>query len=198
MKVIGLTGGIASGKSTVSRFLAQLGAEIIDADILARQVVQPGEKAYTKIVQTFGSIILLDDKNIDRKALANVVFASPEKLQKLNAIIHPEVIDRTKKILQEMKQAGKKVSVIDAPLLIEAGMTFLADEVWLVSVKPEIQLERATSRDKMTNADAKARIAAQMSLVEKENYVDRIIDNSHTPMETYEVVKRNYKEFISE
>ena len=198
MKIIGLTGGIASGKSTVSRFLVKLGAAIIDADVLARQVVQPGEKAYTKIVQTFGNSIVLNDKHIDRKALAKIVFGNPEQLQKLNAIVHPEVIDKTKRMLQELKLSGEKVAVIDAPLLIEAGMTFLADEVWLVSVRPEIQLQRLVKRDETTIIEAQARVKAQMPLAEKLPYSNRIIDNSQTLTETYQVVKQYFKELISE
>lgn len=194
MKVIGLTGGIASGKSTVSGFLTQLGASIIDADVLARKVVEPGEKAYTKIVQTFGSSVLSSDKTVDRKALANLVFSCPDKLDLLNKIIHPEVINKTQELLQRFEQEGVKVAVIDAPLLIEAGMTHLADEVWLVSVDPEIQLDRAVLRDKATRSHTKARISAQMSLADKERYAYRIINNSGTTEDIYKIVEQYYSE----
>ena len=198
MKVIGLTGGIASGKSTVSKYLASLGAEIIDADKIARDVVMPGEKAYTEIVKVFGNGVLLPDKTLDRKKLAQRVFGDVNYLKVLNSIVHPEVIRKTHELLEEAKAKGKKVAVIDAPLLIEADMTSLVDETWVVIVNPDIQLERAVERDKTNPEAIKARIASQMPQDEKIKYATRIINNSGTIEETFAQVKKYYSEISSE
>ncbi|HNU80250.1 MAG TPA: dephospho-CoA kinase, partial [Bacillota bacterium] len=116
--VIGLTGGIASGKSTVSAKLKELGAAVIDADLLARDVVRKGEIAYNKIVQCFGADILLPGGDIDRKKLGDIVFSDKEKLELLNSITHPEIINRMKERIQELKAEGAKVIVVDAAILI--------------------------------------------------------------------------------
>ena len=198
MKIIGLTGGIASGKSTVSAYLLSLGAKIIDADVLARKVVQPGEKAYTKIVKLFGEDILAVDKTLDRKKLAGKVFADELFLKKLNQIIHPEVIFETKRLLSQAEQQGIKIVFIDAPLLIEAEMTDLVDDIWVVAIDTKEQLERAMKRDNSRADEIQARIAAQMSLEDKKRFASLIIDNSGTIADTYRQVDKYYKELISE
>jgi len=179
MRIIGLTGGIASGKSTVSRMLESLGCIIIDADIIARKVVEPGTTVLKKIVQQFGDSILKKDGTLNRKALGNIVFNDTAKLKVLNDITHPEI---KKMILKEIdkirKEKNDSIVVVDAAVLIESGMDELVDEVWLVYVDYPTQLRRLMKRDFITEAQAHARIKSQMTLEEKIKRSDKIIDNT--------------------
>ena len=185
--VIGLTGGIASGKSTVSAKLKELGAAVIDADLLARDVVRKGEIAYNKIVQCFGADILLPGGDIDRKKLGNIVFSDKEKLALLNSITHPEIINRMKERIQELKAEGAKVIVVDAAILIEMGLHKYVDSVWVLSVDRETQLKRLVERDKFNYREAENRINSQFTNEVRKKYADVVIDNSK-PIE--EVEKR--------
>ena len=185
--VIGLTGGIASGKSTVSAKLKELGAAVIDADLLARDVVRKGEIAYNKIVQCFGEDILLPGGDIDRKKLGNIVFSDKEKLELLNSITHPEIINRMKERIQELKAEGAKVIVVDAAILIEMGLHKYVDSVWVLSVDRETQLKRLAERDKYDYREAENRINSQFTNEVRKKYADVVIDNSK-PIE--EVEKR--------
>jgi len=185
--VIGLTGGIASGKSTVSAKLKELGAAVIDADLLARDVVRKGEIAYNKIVQCFGADILLPGGDIDRKKLGNIVFSDKEKLALLNSITHPEIINRMKERIQELKAEGAKVIVVDAAILIEMGLHKYVDSVWVLSVDRETQLKRLAERDKYDYREAENRINSQFTDEVRKKYADVVIDNSK-PIE--EVEKR--------
>ncbi|HOE57773.1 MAG TPA: dephospho-CoA kinase, partial [Bacillota bacterium] len=145
--VIGLTGGIASGKSTVSAKLKELGAAIIDVDILARSVVSKGEIAYNRIIQCFGESILLPNGEINRKRLGSIVFSDKKKLALLNGITHPEIISRVKERIRELKTAGNSVIVVDAAILIEMGLYKYVDSVWVVAADREIQIKRLIERD---------------------------------------------------
>jgi len=185
--VIGLTGGIASGKSTVSAKLKEFGAAVIDADLLARDVVRKGEIAYNKIVQCFGEDILLPGGDIDRKKLGNIVFSDKEKLALLNSITHPEIINRMKERIQELKAEGAKVIVVDAAILIEMGLHKYVDSVWVLSVDRETQLKRLVERDKFNYREAENRINSQFTNEVRKKYADVVIDNSK-PIE--EVEKR--------
>ena len=185
--VIGLTGGIASGKSTVSAKLKELGAAVIDADLLARDVVRKGEIAYNRIVQCFGEDILLPGGDIDRKKLGNIVFSDKEKLALLNSITHPEIINRMKERIQELKAEGAKVIVVDAAILIEMGLHKYVDSVWVLSVDRETQLKRLVERDKFNYREAENRINSQFTNEVRKKYADVVIDNSK-PIE--EVEKR--------
>ena len=185
--VIGLTGGIASGKSTVSAKLKELGAAVIDADLLARDVVRKGEIAYNKIVQCFGADILLPVGDIDRKKLGDIVFSDKEKLELLNSITHPEIINRMKERIQELKAEGAKVIVVDAAILIEMGLHKYVDSVWVLSVDRETQLKRLVERDKFNYREAENRINSQFTNEVRKKYADVVIDNSK-PIE--EVEKR--------
>lgn len=176
--VIGLTGGIASGKSTVSSKLKELGAAIIDVDMLARGVVSKGEIAYNRIVQCFGEDILLPSGEINRKKLGKIVFSDKEKLALLNSITHPEIIARVRDKIQELKAAGEKVIVIDAAILIEMGLHKLADSIWVVVVDRETQIKRLIERDKFDYKEAENRINSQFSNEERVKYADVIIDNN--------------------
>ncbi|MDI6601132.1 MAG: dephospho-CoA kinase [Thermoanaerobacteraceae bacterium] len=179
MKVIGLTGGIASGKSTVSNILKGLGAYIIDADEISREIIKKGSEAWKEIVDYFGSDILLPNGEIDRKKLGNIVFADKEKLDKLNAITHPRIIKRITEIIEKEKKKGKeKAVVLDAAILVEMGLQSMVDEIWVVSVDKDMQIKRLIERDKLSYENAINRIRVQMPLSEKVKYADYVIDNS--------------------
>lgn len=154
---IGLTGQIASGKSTVSAYLQQKGATIIDADLLAREVVLPGKPAHNAIKAYFGIEYFYADGTLDRKKLGARVFSDPEALQQLNEITHPRVIEET---LVQMKEK-EGIFVIDAPLLLQAGMDVLCDEVWIVRAAKSVRLQRIMQRDGLDNRQAEARIRSQ-------------------------------------
>lgn len=178
MIMLGLTGGIASGKSTVAKMLARRGAYIIDADRIARQVVEPGEKAWKQIATYFGNDFLLPGGAIARGKLAACVFADKEKRKKLEEITHPEILARVRENLEAARAAGCRVAVLDVPLMIETGWTNMVDRLWLVYVDREVQKARLMSRDNLTAEEAELRLAAQMPLAAKRKYADVIIDNS--------------------
>lgn len=179
MRIIGLTGGIASGKSSVSKMLSDLGAAIIDADVIARDVVQPGQKVFQKIIEEFGDNILKADGTIDRKKLGYLVFNDRDKLNMLNSITHPEIIRIIEERVEDIRTEGKyDVIVIDAPLLLESGMKTMVDEVWLVFADMDTQLKRLMLRDRLDIDTARDRIMSQMPMEEKIKLSHRIIDNS--------------------
>lgn len=176
--IIGLTGGIASGKSTVSNMIKEYDIPIVDADIIAREVVEIGEEAYTKIVETFGDDILQPDQSLDRVKLGSVIFQDPAKRQVLNAIVHPAV---RKKMLQQKEQyikEGYETIVLDIPLLFESKLTSFVDKVLLVFVDQDIQIARLKDRNHLSDDDAKLRISSQMSLYHKVTLADEVINNN--------------------
>lgn len=175
--IIGLTGGIASGKSTVSKVLKDLGAYIIDADIIARKVVVKGRKAYNKIVQSFGEEILLENGELNRKKLGDIVFSDKDKLDLLNRITHPEIISGIDEEISSVKANGYTVIVLDAAILLELGLQNMVDSVWLVIVSQETQVKRLMERDKLTVEEAKSRINSQLKNEEKIKYANQIINN---------------------
>ncbi len=177
-KIIGVTGGIASGKSSVSKWLISKGYPVIDADIAARKVVEPGMPALEEIKNVFGQDICLSDGTLDRKKLGSIVFTNSDKRQQLNQIVHPAVrkwmLEETEKALHE----GKDLVFMDIPLLFESNLTHMVEGVILVYVKPEIQLKRLMARDHFTEEEALARIHAQMPIDDKKELADYIVDNS--------------------
>ncbi|MDI9569089.1 MAG: dephospho-CoA kinase [Bacillota bacterium] len=193
MRVIGLTGGIATGKSTVSRMLAEKGLPIVDADLIAREVVEPGKPAYREIVQTFGGEILQADGTLNRKLLGKLVFGDPARLQTLNQITHPRIREEIEGRLQALRDKGTELAVLDAPLLIEANLQPLVDEVWVVTCPRELQIKRLQERDNLSVPEAEGRIKAQMPLEEKIKYAQRVIDNSrdiaHTRRQVQELLR---------
>ncbi|NPV89690.1 MAG: dephospho-CoA kinase [Firmicutes bacterium] len=190
MKIIGLTGGIASGKSTVSQYLRELGAHIIDADIVARQIVEPGEPAWRDIIEYFGPEVKSPDGRIDRVRLGEKVFADPASREALNRMTHPRVHQRTLEMIDEIRRGDPEgVVVLDVPLLIESGMVPMVDEVWLVAVDAETQVDRLVRRDPLNKEQAALRVRSQMSLEEKKRYATRIIDNQGTAEEARAQVK---------
>ena len=189
MMVIGLTGGIASGKSTISDMLRELGAAVIDADLVSRDVVSQGSNAYNRIIESFGEDILLEDGEINRKLLGNIVFSDEEKLKLLNEITHPEIIENVNAAIEALRKQQKKVVVVDAAILIEMGLNKHVDCVWLVLANRETQLKRVMERDNLSNEDAWNRINAQMSNEERLQYADAIIDTTHPVDEVRNRVK---------
>lgn len=195
MSVIGLTGGIASGKSLVSATLRQLGAKVVDADEVARLVVEPGTVGLAEIRQVFGDAILNPDGSLNRKTLGNIVFADPDKLKRLNEITHPQIYKYFKNEIDNFhKHRDYPALILDVPLLIEAGFHRLADEVWLVVVPKEVQVNRVMERDGVSREQALQRISSQMSVEEKQKYADVIIDNSGSTESTRQKVVELWKQ----
>lgn len=199
MRIIGLTGGIASGKSTVSGILKSLGAVVIDADQVAREVVEPGKPAWQEIVQDFGPAVLNPDGTLNRKQLSQLVFRDGEKLRRLNAITHPRVIEHFRQRLQWLRaNRPDAVVVLDVPLLFESGMDAMADEVWVVWVDQEIEMQRLMMRDGITHEEAEARVAAQLPLEEKVRRADRVIDNTRSLQETIAQTEALYRQAVAD
>ncbi len=179
--VIGLTGNIACGKSLVLRTLAELGAETIDADLVAREVMSQGSPVLEEVARAFGPEIINPDGSLDRRALARIVFSDPEQLARLEAIVHPPVVEL---IRQRVAESRSPVVVIDAIKLFEAGLARDCDEVWVVTCTPGQQLARLMARDRISEEEALLRIRAQPPQEEKVRRADRVIDNSGTMEDT--------------
>jgi len=194
MRLIGLTGGIASGKSLVSRQLQRLGAIVIDADQIARDVVQPGSPGLEMITHEFGKSFIGSDGGLDRKAMGLLVFNDPQALKRLNRITHPLILAETEKRLQKYRSEQGCVVVLDAPLLLETGLDRSVDEVWVVVVDQQTQIKRLMARDHLTEQDALCRILTQMPPEEKIRRANRVIDNRGTPEETMRQVEEAWSE----
>ena len=178
---IGLTGGIASGKSTVLTYFKDKGIPYIDADIVAREGVEPGTEGLKAIVDTFGSHVLQDDGTLNREALGAIVFHNEEKRQLLNSCLKIHIRNRIMELTSQYEQGNTPILIYDIPLLIEGEWYTMMDEVWLVYVNETTQIERLMSRNGYTREDAIARINSQMRLDDKRAYADVIIDNNGTP-----------------
>ena len=178
---IGLTGGIASGKSTVLTYFKDKGIPYIDADIVAREVVEPGNEGLKAIVDTFGSHVLQDDGTLNREALGAIVFHNEEKRQLLNSCLKTHIRNRIMELTSQYEQGNTPILIYDIPLLIEGEWYTMMDEVWLVYVNEMTQIERLMSRNGYTREDALARINSQMRLDDKRAYADIIVDNNGTP-----------------
>lgn len=191
-KIIGITGGIATGKSTVTNFLIDKGYKVIDADKIAREVVEKGEIAYDEIVNYFGNNILKKDGSIDRKKLGEIIFNDQNKRTKLNSIVHPQVIKKIKENIN-LYSKNNNILFVDIPLLIEKVEYFkdnnlVFNEIWLVYLKEEEQIKRLIKRDKISLNDSKKRINAQMPIKLKKKYADKIIDNNKDKDYLYEQI----------
>lgn len=181
---LGLTGGIACGKSTVLAMFAKRGIPTVDADVLARRVVEPGEPAWREIVERFGADLLLPDGRIDRKRLGALVFSDEAARRDLNRIVHPRVRAAMWREVEEIERRGAKLVVCDVPLLFESGLEDRFDAVMVVYVPPEEQLRRLMARNGLTREEALARIRAQMPIEEKRRRADYVIDNSGSLADT--------------
>ena len=180
MVVIGLTGGIASGKSTAARYLADKGAHMIDADKLGHRVYEAGRPAFDQVVATFGKDVVGDDGEIDRRALGGKVFGSPEQLQRLTDIAWPGILAMAKAEIEQARNSGAAFVVLEAAVLLEANWQSDVDEVWVVTVEPEVAIIRAATRDGVDEAAVQARIDAQLSNAERVAVADVVIDNGGT------------------
>ncbi len=189
-RVIGITGGIASGKSSVSTFIRELGFSVIDADVVAREVVEPGEEAYHEIVKEFGESILMPEGDINRAALGDLIFHNEDKRLKLNSIVHPAVRKRMRELAEKAFQDGAETVFMDIPLLFESKLTFMVEKTLLVYVDEEIQLARLMKRNNLSEKDALARIASQMPLKEKKALAEAVVDNNGDLEETKEQVRQ--------
>lgn len=176
--IIGLTGGIASGKSTVSNMIKNLGITVIDADIEARLAVEIGEEAYHKIVTHFGQSVLLEDGAINRAKLGEIIFNNEQERMVLNGIVHPAVRKRMAEKQEAAISRGESLIVMDIPLLFESKLTNIVDRILLVYVDEEIQLQRLMERNQYTKEEALSRMRSQMSLSEKKALADAVIDNN--------------------
>jgi dephospho-CoA kinase len=182
--VVGLTGGIASGKSTVSSILIEKGITVIDADIEARLAVEKGEEAFYKIISHFGEEVQLADGSIDRGKLGSIIFHNEEKRMILNNIVHPAVRKRMIGKKEKAIANGEKLIIMDIPLLFESNLTSMVDRTLLVYVDETIQLERLMKRNQLSKVDAIARIRSQMPLEEKIQLADAVINNNGTIEDT--------------
>ncbi len=199
MIVAGLTGGVASGKSLVARKLKELGATIIDADLIAREVLRPGEQTFDEVVKNFGREILTTGEEIDRKKLGDIVFNNKEKRELLNSITHPRIRERMMARLEELKNspgddsAVRRVVVLDIPLLIESKLEDKVDCVIVVYADDDIRLRRLMQRDALTEAEALARINSQIPLKDKLKTADYIINNNAASSESLKETQLLYE-----
>jgi dephospho-CoA kinase len=192
MIIVGLTGGVGTGKSTVTNFFRELGAYIIDWDELAREVTRPHLKAWKEIVEYFGRDILNEDLSINRQKLAEIVFSDKEKVTKLNQIVHPEVFREDERITNEIKNLDFNALIIkDIPLLFEVARPISVDKVVVVSASEQTQLRRLEKKG-MSRKDAENRIRSQLPLEEKIKSADFVINNDGPPEETKRQVEKIY------
>lgn len=194
MKIVGLTGGVASGKTTVANMFRELGAKIIDADELARSAVERGTEAFQKIVKEFGTDFLDNSGTLDRKKLGKYVFSDPERKEKLEKIVHPVVGKMLMDSIESEREKGTEILILDIPLLFENNMQMWIRPVILVYVNEETQLERLMKREKITEDEARNIIKSQMPLEEKKNLADFIIDNNNDLINTFNQVKMIWQE----
>ena len=179
LKIVGLTGGIGSGKSTAARILRDLGAHVIDADQVGHDVYRPDSEGWRRVVESFGPEIVADDGTIDRKRLGALVFADRSRLDQLNAIVHPLIRAVIQERIAELREAGLTAPIIvEAAVLIEAGWFTLVDEVWLITADPEVVYERVAAQRGLDRAAVEARVRAQIGNDERRRHAAVVIDNS--------------------
>ncbi|PAQ16621.1 dephospho-CoA kinase [Bacillaceae bacterium SAOS 7] len=188
--IIGLTGGIASGKSTVSQMLKEKGFTIVDADVAARAVVELGQPALTQIIETFGEGILQEDGSLDRLKLGKRIFNNEVERKKLNSIVHPAVRQFMLAEKEAAIEAGKKTIIMDIPLLFESQLTWMVEKVIVVYVNEDTQLHRLMARNDFDEATAKSRITSQLNLGDKATQADAVINNNGTLEETKEQLEQ--------
>ncbi len=199
MVLVGLTGGLASGKTTVAKLFQQCGAEIIDADQVARAVVQPGRAAWKDLVAAFGKNILHADRTLNREALAARVFRSPKQLKILNRIVHPRVAREQARLTRLItKECPDAVIMYDAALLIEAKAHERMDRVLLVTADRTTQIARACQRDGLSRQEALARMRGQMPLSQKKRFADDLIDGTLSPEQLRRIIRHLYRDLSAQ
>lgn len=177
MKIIGLTGTIGSGKSTVSEYIKRRGYSVIDADQVAKELTRPGREGYQKIRSLFGDEFLDEGREIDRKKLGKFVFADKKRVELLNRTLHPMILSVIAAEIKDHEKTGEKIIFLDAPLLIESGMKDLVDQIILITTEKEKLLQRIIRRDKISEEQARAIMEHQMNVEEKREFADVVIDN---------------------
>ena len=197
MRVIGLTGGIAGGKSLVSQQLVERGAVVIDADKLGHEAYRKGSETFRAVVEAFGEEVIGGDGEIDRKALGAKVFAEPEARRRLEAIVWPAMRSMMEERLAELRAKHTSVAVLEAALLIEADWLPLVDEVWLVTASPETVRQRLAERNGMTAEQAGSRVRAQLSNEERRAYADVVIENDGSLEELHRAVDESWSKLGS-
>ena len=198
MLVIGLTGGFGSGKSTVAGMLRELGARVLDADKVGHQLYQPGTPVFEEVVQAFSRGILNQEGEVDREKLARKVFGNPEALRKLNAITHPRIAQRVEAVLEGGRREGVKVAVLEAALLLEAGLTSQVDQVWVTQASEARVKERLRASRGLAGEEIEARLACQMPVEEKAKRARVVIDTDGTLAQVREEVERLWQKLVSE
>lgn len=194
MHVIGLTGGIASGKSTVTRFFKDRDVPVIDADILGHRTYDPGTETFAAVVKAFGDDLVAADGTIDRRVLGGKVFGKPDELKRLTDIVWPGIRRLASEALSEFEAGGNALVVLEAAVLFEAGWEDLADEVWVVVVEPDLAVQRLASRNGLDEAAARARIDSQLSNAERTARADVVITNNGTLEELEANIQRAWDE----
>lgn len=193
MKAIAITGSIATGKSTVSKYLIQQGYPVIDTDIISRIVVEKGTIGLERLKENFGEGIIQEDGTLNRKALSNIVFNDAASKEKLNQILHPLISKESKVRMAAYKEEGHSLIFVDIPLYYEVDIDIPTDAVWLVYVSPDIQLERLMKRNLMGEEEARQLISNQISIEDKAKWSEIVIDNSNTPEETHKQIDQLLK-----
>jgi dephospho-CoA kinase len=186
--VVGLTGGYASGKSEVAKILRDLDIPVIDADEISREILAVGTPAWNDVKDTFGDDVFYRDGTLNRKRLGRIVFSDQFRREELESITHPRIIEVIRRRLNELRDMQAALVVIDAPLLIETGLTSMVDSVWVVYAKEDTQIGRAMVRDRLSQREAELRVRSQMPLDDKVKWADIIIDNTGTIEDTREQV----------
>ena len=195
--VIGLTGGIGTGKSTVTQMLEELGGAVIDADKVGHQIYLPDLPAWCEIVDTFGPSILNPDRTIDRQTLGKLVFADPEALRTLNRIVHPKMFDRMLELIADMRARGwMKAIVVEAAVLIEANWLALVDQVWVVVASETVVVERLAKQRHLSAEQVRTRIAAQLSNDERRKYAHVVIRNDGSLEDVRYAVQQAWAQLI--
>lgn len=195
MLIVGLTGGIASGKTTVARMLKKMGARVIDADVISREVVAPHTRCWKRVVKQFGEAVLRKDRSLDRKKLASQIFSDPEKRLMLNRIVHPCIKKRIKEMIVHIGNADPAALVIiDAALLVETGMNRDCDKLVVVAADEDVQVARLVRRNRLSLKEARSRLRAQFPLATKKKVADYVISNQdsleHTRSQTRALVQQ--------
>jgi len=199
MLIVGLTGGLASGKTTIAQIFQQYGAEIIDADSLTREVVKPQRAAWKDIIHTFGRMILTEQNTVDRAALAHTVFGHPRKLKQLTNILYPRVAREQSRVVRRIyRENSEAVIIYDAAMLIESGAYRRMDCVIVVKGTQRMQIQRACRRTKMSKAEARRRIQHQMPLRAKIQYADHVIDGALPLQQIRPIVRSLYLHFLEQ
>jgi len=195
LRTIGLTGGIASGKSTVTNFFKAKGVPVIDADLLGHRTYEPGTGTFKAVVSAFGPDLVATDGTIDRRVLGSKVFGKPEELKRLTDIVWPGIRRLAEQELAALDRAGQPVAVLEAAVMLEAGWEDLCDELWVVVVEPDIAVQRLATRNGLDESAARARIASQLTNAERVTKADVVIENNHDLESLEQAIQQAWDKF---